>query len=231
MLPEWYHLIKNNGFVLPGKCKERRGEMFEPLRDIRARVICPDGSEEIKKFIPLDELPPVGIKIIGTRYYYGEGKMYELSKIQRTRDDAVHYKYDFYAVQVVDDDGKYVGELYYCVPHQRRCKPNYRMYHEFLAEARNHDTVEDFIEAAFKSESWEKYDVPNEQYRDWLKELYNASNMTIERLVKSQGMTYADFCVRYGIPRRTFDNWIHLRQPPLYMLILFEESLGIISLK
>ena len=222
-----------SGILLTGrkylvKYRKEVIKMTLDTKDVRARI---QGikSEEIKRFTPVDELPIPGSKIDGTNYYYGKFRRAELSRVQRTRDDGIHNQYDFYVTHAVDDNGVHISELYFCTPHQKSNRPSRKMFTKFFAQARKYDDIDKYVEDMMKSEDWIKEDVSNEGREEWLMDLYNGSNMTFEALLKVFGFSQQKFCDSYGIPKRTVENWIYIRQPHLYLMILFEESLGMIS--
>lgn len=203
--------------------------MATETREIRARIQCINGSDEIKKFVPVDELPTPGTRIVGTQYHYEKSRPAILSKIQRTRDDGLQVGRDFYITNAVDDTGATVGELYFCTPHKKSNKPSRKMFNKFIEQATKYDDVEKYVADMMGSKLWEDEDITNEGREGWLRTLYKGAHMTIEGLIKEYGMTQMQFCNHFGIPKRTVENWVYLRQPPLYLLTLFEEVLGMIS--
>ena len=203
--------------------------MTTETREIRARIQCINGSDEIKKFVPVDELPTPGAKIQNTKYSYGKSRPAVLSKIQRTRDDELQIGHDFYIVNAIDDTGATVGELYFCTPHKKSNKPSRKMFNIFIGQAVKYDDIEQYVVDMMNSKLWEDEDITNDGRENWLKTLYKGAHMTVEDLIKEYGMTQMQFCNHFGIPKRTVENWVYLRQPPLYLLTLFEEVLGAIS--
>ena len=203
--------------------------MATETREIRARIQCINGSDEIKKFVPVDELPTPGTRIVGTQYHYEKSRPAILSKVQRTRDDGLQIGRDFYITNAVDDTGATVGELYFCIPHKKSNKPSRKMFNKFIEQATKYDDVEKYVADMMGSKLWEDEDITNEGREGWLRTLYKGAHMTIEGLIKEYGMTQMQFCNHFGIPKRTVENWVYLRQPPIYLLVLFEEVLGMIS--
>ena len=203
--------------------------MATETREIRARIQCINGSDEIKKFVPVDELPTPGTRIVGTQYHYEKSRPAILSKVQRTRDDGLQIGRDFYITNAVDDTGATVGELYFCIPHKKSNKPSRKMFNKFIEQATKYDDVEKYVADMMGSKIWEDEDITNEGREGWLRTLYKGAHMTIEGLIKEYGMTQMQFCNHFGIPKRTVENWVYLRQPPIYLLVLFEEVLGMIS--
>ena len=203
--------------------------MATETREIRARIQCINGSDEIKKFVPVDELPTPGTRIVGTQYHYEKSRPAILSKVQRTRDDGLQIGRDFYITNAVDDTGATVGELYFCIPHKKSNKPSRKMFNKFIEQATKYDDVEKYVSDMMGSKLWEDEDITNEGREGWLRTLYKGAHMTIEGLIKEYGMTQMQFCNHFGIPKRTVENWVYLRQPPIYLLVLFEEVLGMIS--
>ena len=203
--------------------------MATETREIRARIQCINGSDEIKKFVPVDELPTPGTRIVGTQYHYEKSRPAILSKVQRTRDDGLQIGRDFYITNAVDDTGATVGELYFCIPHKKSSKPSRKMFNKFIEQATKYDDVEKYVADMMVSKIWEDEDITNEGREGWLRTLYKGAHMTIGGLIKEYGMTQMQFCNHFGIPKRTVENWVYLRQPPIYLLVLFEEVLGMIS--
>ena len=203
--------------------------MTTETREIRARIQCINGSDEIKKFVPVEELPTPGTKIVGTDYRYDKSRPAVLSKIQRTRDDGLQIGRDFYITNAIDDTGATIGELYFCTPHKMSNKPTREMFNTFISMAVKYDDIEKYVNDMMGSKIWEENDVVNDDREAWLRNLYKGAHMTIEGLLKEYRMTQMQFCKHFGIPKRTVENWVYLRQPPLYLLTLFEESLGMIS--
>lgn len=202
--------------------------MTNKTRNIHARVQC-IGGDEIKKFTPVEQIPVVGSAINATKYFHGKSRRVELSKIQRTKDDRLQSSYDFYITTAVDDKGNSVGEVCYCVPHASAQQPTREMLMIFMGEARKYDDVEKFVSDAMKSPVWEEKDVSNVGKEDWLRSLYKGANIKFEDLLKEYGISQAQFRRDFGIPKRTVENWIYIRQPHLYMMALLEEYLGMIS--
>lgn len=52
--------------------------------------------------------------------------------------------------------------------------------------------------------------------------------MTIQYLIKASGMTHRQLSERFGIPRRTIENWsTGIRKCPPYVVGMMSEILGI----
>ena len=198
-------------------------------RTIRARIHGIDGSDEIKKFTAVEKLPTIGAKVIGTNFFYDKSRQLELSKIQRTRDDGLQSGYDFYATSAVDINGRIVGEVYFCVPHERSNTITRKMFNIFFSEATKYNNVDEYIGKMLDHPIWDEEDVSTDGREEWLRSIYIGANTTVGELLKKYNMTQQQFCDYFGVPKRTVENWVYLRQPPPYLLALIEEKLGMIS--
>jgi len=60
-------------------------------------------------------------------------------------------------------------------------------------------------------------------------ELNEASTRTFAEIASLAGLTVTQLCERFSIPRRTATGWCNgSRTPPIYILLLVQEALGLI---
>ena len=62
--------------------------------------------------------------------------------------------------------------------------------------------------------------------------IHDVAHMDLRAILKAAGLKQVDLCRRYGIPKRTVDDWISGRNRCAdYMRLLLARDLGLISIK
>lgn len=62
--------------------------------------------------------------------------------------------------------------------------------------------------------------------------IHDVAHMDLRAILKAAGLKQVDLCRRYGIPRRTVDDWTSGRNRCAdYMRLLLARDLGLISIK
>jgi len=93
-----------------------------------------------------------------------------------------------------------------------------------------YDNVEDYIEALIESPVWEKERVYKEGRNEWLKSIWYAYHRSLEEIVEYTGLSKASFYRYFGIPRRTFQDWLYgVNTAPKYTLFMIQEILGLVT--
>lgn len=199
--------------------------MADEFRDIRARL----ENGQIKKFLPVPELPGVGDRIPNSIYTYGGHEAAKLSIRQKTRDDAIQRNYSFFIVKKLDPAGNEVEDLYMCTKHASNYYITTTLYWYLVLEAEKYDDENEYAEAMLNSDKWKEEDVDKTGREVWLRNVYQAVNRPIKEILKEVGMSQVKFAKYFNIPRRTVESWIYVTPPPLYMKMLLQENLGLVD--
>lgn len=181
---------------------------------------------EIKKFKPMNELPIPGTQI-GDGTCYGGYKKLEMSIYQNARDEDKLPLYDYYEIDVLDARLLKSGVDYICVPHQPETKMHIGLYDELVRLAQECDNIDDFVDKAFNSESWETYDVGRDDREDWLRQLFIAVHKTVPEIIKECKLSQGKLAKTFAIPKRTIENWCAVTPPQVYISLMMQECLGI----
>lgn len=87
-----------------------------------------------------------------------------------------------------------------------------------------------YVKVAVNLEVWDSEHISKDGREDWLRSVFKAYNRNLKEIVDMSGMTIASFYRYFGIPRRTFQDWIYDRSvAPKYTLFMIQEVLGYVT--
>ena len=99
--------------------------------------------------------------------------------------------------------------------------------YELLGSVNDEDS---YVSKAISLEIWDTEHVSRDGRDDWLRSIYQAYNRDLREIVKLSGMTISSFYRYFGIPRRTFQDWIYEKSvAPKYTLFMMQEILGYVT--
>lgn len=198
---------------------------------IRARVKgTTPRNGEIKRFKPMDDIPIPGTPIDNGRCY-GDSNRLTMSIYQNTRDEDKLPLYDFYVVDILDIRLLKIDVDYICIPHRAEIVIPIFLYDELLKMAQKYDDISLFVSEALNSELWNKYDVDKSCRDEWLKQMYIAVHRSVPEIIKECKLSQGKLAKTFGIPKRTIENWCNIAPPPIYVLLMMQECLGIYTRK
>ena len=183
---------------------------------------------EIKKFKPMDELPLPGTPI-GNGECYGGATKLTMSIYQNARDEDMLPLYDFYEVDILDSRLLKYGVDYICIPHTPDTAIQISLYDELLKLVQKIDNEEEFVTTALESGLWEKYDISKNGKDGWLKQLFVAAHRSVPDIIKECKLSQGKLSKMFGIPKRTIENWCGKTPPPLYIMLMMQECLGLFT--
>ncbi len=181
---------------------------------------------EIKKFKPMKELPIPGTALSDGTCYGGATKL-EMSIYQNARDEDKLPLYDYYEVDILDQRLLKVDVDYICTPHSLGTKIPANLYNELFKLVIKSNDIDTFVRDALQLDLWEKCDVDKTGQEAYLKQMYIAANRTVSDIIKECGLSQVRLGKTFGISRRTIENWCSISPPPVYILLMMQECLGI----
>lgn len=181
---------------------------------------------EIKKFKPMDELPIPGTPI-GNGDCYGAATQLTMSIYQNARDEDKLALYDYYEVDVLDMRLLKRGVDYICIPHHASTTVPITLYNELVKKAYESTDVNTFVNEAMSTELWTKYDADNNGREEWLRQLFVATHKSVPEIIKECGLSQNKLAKTFAIPKRTVENWCGITPPPVYVMLMLQECLGI----
>lgn len=91
-------------------------------------------------------------------------------------------------------------------------------------------TVDEYVDAVIESPLWDTEMVYRDNREEWLATVWSAYHRTLAEIVEYTGMSKAAFHRYFGIPRRTFQDWLYgINTPPTYTLFMIQEILGLVT--
>lgn len=183
---------------------------------------------EIKKFKPMEELPIPGTPLGNGNCYGGSSKL-TMSIYQNARDEDKLPLYDFYEVDVLDTKLLKCGVDYICIPHRASAKIPIYLYDELVKTAYESEDINIFVDEALKSELWDKYDTDKTGRDIWLRQLFIATHKSVPEIIKECKLSQGKLAKTFAIPKRTVENWCGITPPPVYVMLMLQECLGIYS--
>ena len=113
-------------------------------------------------------------------------------------------------------------------PWQKQITP--KLFEYCTSEISEYDNVDDYVAAVFESPVWETERVYKEGREEWLKSVWDAYHRSIVEIVEYTGLSKASFYRYFGIPRRTFQDWVYgINTAPSYTLFMIQEILGLVT--
>lgn len=105
-----------------------------------------------------------------------------------------------------------------------------KLFEYCLFEIEKYNNADDYANSIIDSPIWEGEMVCKDGRRDWLKNVWVAYHRTIGDVVKLSGLSKASFYRYFGIPRRTFQDWIYGKSmAPRYTVFMMQEILGLVT--
>lgn len=105
-----------------------------------------------------------------------------------------------------------------------------KLFEYCISEIKKHDSLDDYVNDVMRSSIWENEMVYKDGRSEWLETVWNSYHRTIDEVVELSGMTKASFYRYFGIPRRTFQDWIYGKNVvPWYTLFMIQEILGLVT--
>ena len=105
-----------------------------------------------------------------------------------------------------------------------------KLFEHCISKIAEYDNVEDYTEALIESPVWEKERVYKDGRSEWLRSIWYAYHRSLEEIVEYTGLSKASFYRYFGIPRRTFQDWLYgVNTAPKYTLFMIQEILGLVT--
>lgn len=111
---------------------------------------------------------------------------------------------------------------------QKRVTP--KLFEYCMSVIDNYDNAGDYIADVLESPIWDEEMVYKDGRAKWLKSVWDAHHRTIAEIVEYSGLSKASFYRYFGIPRRTFQDWVYGKSvAPVYTLFMIQEILGMVT--
>ena len=109
----------------------------------------------------------------------------------------------------------------------------HKQYHDLIRSAMEAPTEEIFIaEPGFPDWLYEIYGEDCATLLSDLRNVYEVANMTLPEMRKATGLTQEKFAQRFGIPKRSIENWEGEQStPPQYVRLLIADALGFVKVQ
>lgn len=108
------------------------------------------------------------------------------------------------------------------------------IYKLCVSEASEYADRDAFVSDLALSTEWGDHDdddIPAERIA-WLGQIYDATHRDLRSVLSVTGLNQKELANRYDIPLRSIENWCRgVSSPPPYLLMLIQESLGLVSLQ
>ena len=105
-----------------------------------------------------------------------------------------------------------------------------KLFEYCMSKIVEYDNVEDYVGALIESPVWEKERVYKDGRSEWLRSIWCAYHRSLEEIVEYTGLSKASFYRYFGIPRRTFQDWLYgVNTAPKYTLFMIQEILGLVT--
>lgn len=105
-----------------------------------------------------------------------------------------------------------------------------RLFGYCISEVRYYNTSEEYADAIIKVSIWDEEKVSRDGRKEWLKSVWDAYHRSLADVLKYTGMSQAAFYRYFGIPRRTFQDWLYgVNGIPSYTLFMMQEILGLVT--
>lgn len=108
-------------------------------------------------------------------------------------------------------------------------------YQVCLSEAANYTDRDAYVSDLALSSIWgddEGADIPQHRL-DWLGQTWDAYHRSVRDIAAAAGMSHRKLAERFGIPRRTVENWCtdssSARSCPVYVRLMMQECLELFS--
>lgn len=93
-----------------------------------------------------------------------------------------------------------------------------------------YDNADDYIAEVIEATIWDDEMVYKTGRTKWLKAVWDAYHRPLSEIVEYSGLSKASFYRYFGIPRRTFQDWIYGKSAaPVYTLFMIQEILGMVT--
>ena len=111
---------------------------------------------------------------------------------------------------------------------QSRVTPG--LFEYCISKIEDYNNADEYAAELIKSHIWIDEMVYKDNREEWLKSIWEAYHRTIGEVVEASGMTKASFYRYFGIPRRTFQDWVYGKSnTPVYTLFMMQEILGMVT--
>lgn len=105
-----------------------------------------------------------------------------------------------------------------------------RLFEYCISEIKNYNSADDYAFAIINSPIWDIEMVYKDGRDEWLKNVWSAYHRTLSEVVEYSGLSKAAFYRYFGIPRRTFQDWVYgVNTVPIYTLFMMQEILGLVT--
>lgn len=105
-----------------------------------------------------------------------------------------------------------------------------KLFEYCFSEIDKYNNASDYIVAVIESSIWDDEMVYKDGRIDWLKSVWDAYHRPLTEIVEYTGLSKASFYRYFGIPRRTFQDWIYGKSiAPVYTLFMMQEILGLVT--
>jgi len=105
-----------------------------------------------------------------------------------------------------------------------------KLFEYCMSAIDDYDNADDYVSDVLGSSIWDEEMVYKDGRDEWLKTVWDAHHRTISEIVEYTGLSKASFYRYFGIPRRTFQDWIYGKSvAPAYTLFMIQEILGLVT--
>ena len=111
---------------------------------------------------------------------------------------------------------------------QERITP--KLFEYCVSEIGNYKNAKEYADAVIRAPIWNDEMVFTNGRKELLVSVWDAYHRSLSEIVNYTGMSKAAFYRYFGIPRRTFQDWIYgVNVPPVYTLFMIQEILGLVT--
>lgn len=105
-----------------------------------------------------------------------------------------------------------------------------KLFEYCISKIDDYRSADEYAIAIIDSSIWDDEMVYKDGREEWLKVVWCAYHRTLAEVVEYSGLSKASFYRYFGIPRRTFQDWIYGKNTvPIYTLFMIQEILGLVT--
>lgn len=100
-----------------------------------------------------------------------------------------------------------------------------------VAEAAHYQDRDAYVSDLALSSVWDDADAIPAERIDSIGQIWDACHRTVKDIAADAGLSLRKLAERFCIPYRTMEDWgADKRTPPVYVLLMMQECLGLLSL-
>lgn len=109
-------------------------------------------------------------------------------------------------------------------------KVTHKLFEYCYGELDKYDNPKEYIDNVMSSPLWDDERVYKQGRVTWLQSVWDAHHRTLGEVVELSGLSKAAFYRYFGVPRRTFQDWLYgVNSTPDYTLFMMQEILGLVT--